>query len=183
MSHSPGFVVDMNQYNSIGKFVATHGLEGELVLQHNLGKKTGLKGLEAVFLESGPNQMIPYFISQARVKDATSLYIKLEGLQTKEAARKFIRKEVWLQEKDFSQFAASSSSISLLGYQIISNADPIGEVIEVIEQPHQVLCRILFAGNDAFIPIHAETLRKIDKKKKEVHVVLPEGLLDVYRQT
>ena len=171
----------MNQYNSIGKFVATHGLEGELVLQHNLGKKTGLKGLEALFLESGPNQMIPYFISHARIKDAGSLHIKLEGIQTKEAARKFIQKEVWLQEKDFAQFAAASSSISLLGYQIINHTDPIGEVIEVIEQPHQVLCRILFEGNDAFIPIHAETLKKIDKKKKQVYVELPEGLLDVYK--
>ena len=171
----------MNQYNSIGKFVATHGLEGELVAQHNLGKKTGLKGLETIFLETGTDQMIPYFVVRARAKDETSVFIQLEGIHTKEAARKLIQQEIWLQERDFSHFAAASSSISLLGYQIINYAEPIGEIVEVIEQPHQILCRILLEGNDAFIPIHAETLKKIDKKKKQVHVELPEGLLDVYR--
>ena len=171
----------MNQYNSIGKIVATHGLEGELIVQHNLGKKTALKGLEAIFLEAGPNQMLPYFITHTKVKDAGSVSIKLEGILTKEAAGKLIKKEVWLQEKDFSQFTASSSSISLLGYQVIDNNEFLGEIVEVIEQPHQVLCKIILAGNEAFIPIHAETLKKIDKKKKQVHVALPEGLLDVYR--
>lgn len=171
----------MNQYNSIGKIVATHGLEGELVIQHNLGKKTGLKGLEAIFLETGSNQMLPYFVAHSRAKDASSLFIKLEGIDTKEAAGKLMKKEVWLQDKDFSQFTASSSSLSLLGYQVVNNSEPLGEIEEVIEQPHQILCRIVLAGNDAFIPIHAETLKKIDKKKKQVHVALPEGLLDVYR--
>ncbi|MBE7172254.1 MAG: 16S rRNA processing protein RimM [Williamsia sp.] len=171
----------MNQYNSIGKFVATHGLEGELLLQHNLGKKTALKGLEAIFLEAGADQMLPYFVTRARAKDGVSVFVKLEGIDTKETARKLMQKEVWLREQDFSQFAASSSSLSLLGYRVINYAEPIGEILEVIEQPHQVLCRIRLGENDAFIPVHAETLKKIDKKKKQVHVELPEGLLDIYR--
>lgn len=177
---SPGFFIDMNQYNSIGKIVATHGLEGELVIQHKLGKKTALKGLEAVFLETGPNQMLPYFITHAKAKDAGSLFVRLEGIVTKEAARKLLFKEVWLQEEDFSRFTAASSSISLLGYQVVNNSEPLGEIVEVIEQPHQILCKIILAGNDAFIPIHTETLVKIDKKRRQVHVALPEGLLDVY---
>ena len=41
----------MDEYFKIGKLAASTGLKGELVLQHNLGKKTGLKGLEAIFLE------------------------------------------------------------------------------------------------------------------------------------
>ena len=41
----------MKQYNRIGKLVATHGLAGEVVLKHELGKKTSLKGLECLFLE------------------------------------------------------------------------------------------------------------------------------------
>ena len=41
----------MSQYFKIGKFAASHGLLGELILQHSLGKKTTLKGLEALFIE------------------------------------------------------------------------------------------------------------------------------------
>jgi len=35
-------------------------------------------------------------------------------------------------------------------------------------------------GKEALIPLHEETLVSIDRKKNEVHVTLPEGLLDVY---
>jgi len=51
----------------------------------------------------------------------------------------------------------------------------------VIEQPHQLICRINLNNKEALIPLHEETIKKIDKKKKEVLVELPEGLLDVYR--
>jgi 16S rRNA processing protein RimM len=50
----------------------------------------------------------------------------------------------------------------------------------VIEQPHQLLCRIDWKGKEALIPIHEESLIKIDKKKKIVVVNLPDGLLDVF---
>jgi 16S rRNA processing protein RimM len=53
--------------------------------------------------------------------------------------------------------------------------------LEVIEQPHQVLCRIDLGGKEALIPMHEQTLRRVDQRKREVHVELPDGLLDVYR--
>ena len=43
----------MDNYIQIGTLVATYGVEGELILRHNLGKKTSFKGVEAFFLETG----------------------------------------------------------------------------------------------------------------------------------
>jgi len=53
----------------------------------------------------------------------------------------------------------------------------------VIEQPHQLLCKISLKGNEALIPIHEEFLDKIDKKNRKIFVILPDGLLDVYRNS
>ncbi|MBU3715061.1 MAG: 16S rRNA processing protein RimM, partial [Ferruginibacter sp.] len=66
------------------------------------------------------------------------------------------------------------------GYTLYDEEHLIGEIIEVIEQPHQILCAILYKGKEALIPMHEENLLKIDKKKKQVIVQLPEGLLDIY---
>ncbi len=63
---------------------------------------------------------------------------------------------------------------------MINGSEQLGEVIEVIEQPMQLLCKIMYKEVEALIPIHEESLVKIDKKKKQVHVALPEGLLDIY---
>jgi 16S rRNA processing protein RimM len=171
----------MATYNSIGKIVATFGLTGELVVKHNLGKKTALKGLETIFLEERKNELLPYFLETARIKSPEEVYLKLEGISTREAAQKLSQKEVWLTEDDFQKFASRSAPISLLGFHLLHAGEDLGEILEVIEHPHQVLCRIDLAGKEALIPVHEETLQKVDKKKKQVHVILPEGLLDIYR--
>ena len=167
-------------YRNIGKLVAVFGLQGELVLLHRLGKKTGLKGLKTIFLEENKDEMLPWFVETARIKGPEEIFLKLEGIDSKEAARRVVQKEVWLTEADFDQFAGRSAPISLVGFQLWEGPDCLGEILEVIEQPHQMLCRIDYHGREALIPIHEETLKKLDKKKKEVHVTLPDGLLDIY---
>lgn len=171
----------MANYCSIGKLVATFGVEGEMVLRHSLGKRTGLKGLEAVFVEKQKDELLPYFIEAARIKSADEIYCKLEGINSREAARTLLQKQVWLDEASFQQYAGKSAPISLLGYHIIEDNKDLGEILEVIEQPHQLLCRILIDDKEALIPLHEQTLLRVDKKKKQVQVRLPEGLLDVFR--
>ena len=170
-----------DQYRNIGKLVAVFGLQGELVLQHRLGKKTIFKGLKAIFIEERSDEMLPWFVEAVRVKSETEVYVKLEGLDSKEAARRVVQKEVWLPEADFARFAGRSAPISMVGFRLFDGSLDLGEILEVIEQPHQVLCRIDLEGKEALIPVHEQTLRRVDAKKREVHVELPEGLLDVYR--
>ncbi|MBI5856300.1 MAG: 16S rRNA processing protein RimM [Sphingobacteriales bacterium] len=170
----------MNEYFNIGKFVAVHGLKGELLLKHELRKKTSLKGLKAVFIEEKQNSFIPWFIEWAKIKSETVVYLKLEGINTRESAIKLAQKKVWLTKVDYKKFSAKSSPATLLGYTIIDNGNIIGEILEVIEQPHQLLCRLEIQRKEVLIPLHEGSLQKIDHKKKQVMVELPEGLLEVY---
>ena len=171
----------MPQYFKIGKLAASHGLKGDLVLQHSLGKKTTLKGLEAIFLEEGKDSFLPYFIESTKIRSEDETIIKLEGIDIVEQARKLTPREVWLAEDDFKKFAAKSSPIALLGFTMIQGDEELGEILEVIEQPHQVLCTINLNGKEALIPIHEDSLEKVDQKNRKVYVVLPDGLLDIYR--
>jgi 16S rRNA processing protein RimM len=175
------FAVNMNQYFKIGKLAATFGVEGQLILEHNLGKKTSLKGLENIFIEENKDSFLPYFISSTKIKSGTEIYISLEGLKSKEAAKFLVKKEVWLHENDFKKFAAGAAPISLLGFMIVDKEQEIGEILEVIEQPHQILCTISIDGKEALIPIHEKSLEKIDKKNRKVYVDLPNGLLEIYK--
>jgi 16S rRNA processing protein RimM len=171
----------MTEYFRIGKFVSTFGLKGELVLKHNLGKKTSLKGLKAIFVEEKKENFLPWFVESTRIKNDEEIYIKLEGINVKEQAHQLNQKEVWLKEDDFKKHSAKSSPINLLGFDIIEENNTLGKVLEVIEQPHQLLCRIYYNNREALIPLHDETLIKIDRKKKQVIVALPPGLLEIYQ--
>lgn len=170
----------MTEYFKIGKLVSAFGVKGELILKHNLGKKTALKGLQALFIEERKESFIPWFIQSARIKTADEIYVQLADVATREAALKLVQKEVWLTHADFKTFSAQSSPLNLLGYNVVENETVLGVILEVIEQPHQLLCRIEIESKEVLIPLHEGTLLKIDKKKKQVAVQLPEGLLQIY---
>lgn len=171
----------MNQYFKIGKLAATFGVEGQLVLEHNLGKKTSLKGLETIFVEEKKDSFLPYFIKSTKIKNEKEIYISFEGIRSKEAAHNLVKKEVWMSEDDFKKFAANAAPISFLGFMIVNDKKNLGEVIEVIEQPHQVLCAIIIDDKEVLIPVHENSLEKIDKKNRKIYVNLPDGLLDIYK--
>lgn len=170
----------MTEYFKIGKLVSAFGVKGELILKHTLGKKTSLKGLQALFIEERKQSFIPWFIQSTRVKSADELYVQLADVSTREVALKLVQKEVWLPEAEFKKFSAKSSPVNLLGYTVVENGNPLGTILELIEQPHQLLCRIEMQGKEVLIPLHEGTLLKIDKKARQVNVQLPEGLLEIY---
>lgn len=170
----------MIEYFKIGKLVAAFGVNGQLILQHELGKKTALKDLQAIFIEEKKKTFLPWFITGAKIKSENEIYLSLEGINTREAALKLVQKEVWLTDADFKKFAAKSAPASLLGYTIIDDGNELGPILEVIEQPHQLICRIEMQSKEVLIPLNDAFLEKIDHRKKQVLVTLPEGLLDIY---
>jgi|SRR5690606_25718536 len=168
------------EYFKIGKLVAAFGVKGEMILKHSLGKKSALKGLKAIFIEEQKQSFIPWFLITAKPKTEDEIYIQLEGIDSREAALKLAQKEVWIPEDDFKKLASASSPLSFLGFSIIDNGKDLGPVLELIEQPHQLLCRIEIDQKEVLIPLNEQTLQKVDIKKRQVFVTLPDGLLDVY---
>src|SRR5206468_9171726 len=105
----------MTEYIKIGKLVSPYGLNGELILKHNLGKRSTLKDLKAIFIEEKKETFIPWFILSAKAKSETEIYLKLDGVTTREYAIKLTQKEIWLPDEDFKKYSAKSSPINLLG--------------------------------------------------------------------
>lgn len=165
---------------SIGKIVATFGTRGEVLLSHVLGKKTDLSGTKAVFIEQVRGNPIPFFLSSAKAKSATELWLKVEGIDSKEAAAVLLQKQVWLTQKDFERHVAPTATLGLLGFAVYDKGKLLGKVQEVIEQKHQVLCLLYIQEKEVMIPLNEATLQKIDRRKQKIEVTLPDGLLEIY---
>jgi 16S rRNA processing protein RimM len=171
--------MNTDSFVNIGKLVATFGVQGQLILLHGLGKKTPLKGLEVLMIERTKNDLIPYFVVQTKVKTETEIYVSLEDITTKERAKLLVGKPVWMKQEDFKKYASKDASIYLLGYQVYNNDMVVGEVEEVIEQPHQILVRILYNGKEVLVPIVDAFLIEINNRSKKIMLQLPDGLLDL----
>ncbi|MFN9710844.1 MAG: 16S rRNA processing protein RimM, partial [Bacteroidota bacterium] len=67
-----------------------------------------------------------------------------------------------------------------IGYTLLDKEKVLGIIDEVIEQPHQILCRLIINEKEVLIPLNESTIQKINHPKKQVHTDLPEGLLEIY---
>jgi 16S rRNA processing protein RimM len=170
----------MEQYLKIGQWAAAHGVDGMLVLQHNFGKRSDFAGVEALFVETSPGRFLPYFIAQAQAKTTTESLIKLEDVNTREKALALLKKPVWLDTQQARKLSAKNAPIALVGYTVFDAKRELGPVIEVIEQPNQLLLRLELEGKEIYAPVHEASLQGIDHKKQQIHLQLPEGLLDIY---
>ena len=169
-----------NRYRNIGKIVSGFGLKGDMILLHHLGKKVNASKIKVIFLEGKKDELLPYFIEHIRKKGEDELYMKLEGINNREAVVKMIRKEVWLKEEEIQDHTEKNNPIGWVGYQILDQGRDLGPILEVIEQPHQVLCRLEIESKEVLIPINEQTLNKVDHKNRCVFLKLPDGLLEVY---
>ena len=170
----------MNDYVHIGKMVAAHGVAGQVILEHALGKPISFKGITTLFIEKNTSSFIPYFIVTASAKTETLTHLQIEGITTREATALLIGKKVWLPQVEFQKLVNKNSPLALMGYTVLEKGKSLGLIQEVIEQPHQLLVTILYQGQEAYIPLHEESLKGVDHVKKTVSVELPDGLLDLY---
>ena len=169
-----------NSYRNIGKIVSGFGLKGEMIVLHHLGKKITVSKINVIFLEQKKDELLPYFVERIRNKGDDELYLKLEGIDSKEAVAKFIRREVWLKEEEIQIHIQKNNPIGWVGYRVMDQGRDLGPILEVIEQPHQVLCRLEMEAKEVLIPINEKTLNKVDHKNRSVLLTLPDGLLEVY---
>ena len=56
----------------------------------------------------------------------------------------------------------------------------IGKVEYVLDLPQQSLMQIVFGEKEILIPIVDEIVLKVDRRKKEIHILAPEGLIEIY---
>jgi len=167
-------------YEYIGKIGAISGLHGEVMLQHHLGKKSDFKNVKSIFLEMLPDSYIPYFIEHSRVGDMQQTWLKFDEIHSKETARALLHKKVYLLSADFEKNVAAKAPVAIIGYTVFQQSNKIGIIENVLESPQQVLLEVHQEGKEILIPLHEETLLKIDRKKKAVFVQLPDGLLDIF---
>lgn len=169
------------EYFKVGKIVATHGLDGRVIIQHSLGKNKGWEKTQTIFLEEKKDSFIPWFLTHINTSEKNGkLLVALDGVSTKEQAAHLLKKEVWVPEDDYNRMLSPESTISLLGFEIYDHEKLLGTVSEVVEQTAQTLARITVNSKEVWIPLHTDFIVKTDRKHKKLFMKLPDGLTDVY---
>jgi 16S rRNA processing protein RimM len=164
---------------SVGKLGKPHGLSGafRFYLSRELKNKNKKP---AHFLLDVNGTELPFFVKEIEWTGFNEGFILFEEIITPEKAKAYSGKELRLKQNDIAAlFKTTADEYDFLkGYEVVEReAGKLGIIEEVIENPGQLLISIKTNSNEMLIPLADEFVLKIDKRKKELTLNLPEGLL------
>lgn len=163
----------------LGKLLKTHGTRGDLIWQHGFHSNIDLPSWEAIMVELHEQSFIPFFIENIKSQDETHFIIKLEEIDSKEIAADLVGKNVYASPTiKMNVHDLKMSSRNYIGFQLWHKNNFLGEIIDFIQQG-QALFLINYNQKEIFIPAHEDFIIEENHDKKQIHVNLPDGLLDL----
>jgi 16S rRNA processing protein RimM len=163
----------------IGKIVATHGLQGGLILTHIIGASDWLTPGAVLFIELRKESYIPFFVASARGLKADEYLIQLEDVATVDEARKLVSRHAYVQEEILKRHAADSP-LMWIGFNIVDRQQGgLGAIQDVLQTGSQWLARLDYQGREALIPLIDAFIIEVSLKNRFIRMDLPEGLLEL----
>ena len=164
----------------IGRLNKTFGLKGHLRIFIEPEFSSRLKKLKVLFLAT-KNKSLPYFPDEMDVDESGHGMVHFEEVNDKTAADFLVGKEIFIEEKFLKKQKAFQSPADFIGFKLIDEQQgDLGVLENFFELPQHDLGQFIFSGKEVLFPWNEEVVLKIDKKKKEISVKLPDGLLNVY---
>lgn len=168
-------------YQNIGKIAGTHGLEGRVVLRHQLDSKNLWSKIPHIFIEIRRESYIPYFIEAQKVLNHEEVLLTLDEIDSVELAKTLSGKNVYLEQEVFNKLKPKAVTLDMIGFKVVDKVHgELGVVEDLFETPGQVLATVQHKGKELIIPLIEATIVGIDAARKSISVNLPEGLLEVY---
>ena len=164
----------------VGKIGKTHGTNGGLRLYMEDRYEKDIEA-SAVFFIKIQGHEAPFFLD--KIEQLAYPVIKFEDIDSKEKARELIGKDLLLRRTDIKKTVAAKpqADLSLLnGFEIIDETlGSIGNIIEVVEYPEQLIAMLEYEGKEVMIPLHESLIIGINPEQQQVLMDLPEGLLEL----
>ncbi len=172
--------MDKEQCYSLGVVSKTQGYKGTLIFRLEVDFPEDYSKLESVYIEKN-RKLIPFFIQQIEILPKGFARVTLEDVDTEEYARSLVKGNLFLPLDQLPELAKDQFYFhEIIGFKVVdADESEIGNIIEYIDIPVNPQLLVDHKGDEVIIPISDNFYRGIDKKKKEIYVSLPPGLIEV----
>ncbi|MFW6019863.1 MAG: ribosome maturation factor RimM [Bacteroidales bacterium] len=172
-------MIDRKDLFHAGVIKKSFGVEGDLIFLFQKEAQVKIKKKEPVFPEIEGN-LVPFFIEDFQWHNNNELRLKLEDINSKETAGKYLGYAFYLPlsvlETDENDFLYSE----LEGFKIIDEtAGLLGTIKEILEHTAQDIMIVETERQEIMIPLVTDYIINTDIDQQTIYTQLPEGLLDL----
>ena len=171
----------MKDYYYLGKITKKYSFKGEVLLKIDTDQPSYYKKIKSLFIYK-ENKLTLHKIEVARFHKDSLLRLKFEGITSEKEANSIINCDIYLPINNLPILTGNKFYYhDVINYLIIDeDFGEIGKIISIKENISQDLFVIDHNKNEVLIPIHDEFIVEVDKKKNQIIVKTPEGLIDLY---
>ncbi|MCF0178195.1 MAG: hypothetical protein HUJ90_06170 [Bacteroidales bacterium] len=148
------------------RILKSYGTDGGLLVSSAMAPSDFPKN-EPVFI-TFDEIPVPFFVENWHLFGSNRIYIKLEDIDSLESAEELVGKDIVTK-------AEADAEDDVVGFKVI-NADTkeiVGTVSSFIDIPGNPCLEV----GDKIIPCHEDLIKKVDLRKKEIIIKIPEGLI------
>jgi len=164
----------------LGEIISKFSFSGEMLIKLDTDSPKEYENLESIFINLN-NSLIPFFVVKSKLHKSSLLRVKLEDITSEDEVRKLFKKKVYLPLSKLPSLTGKKFYYhEIIGFKVIDkDKGMIGMIESINHQTSQALLIIKTNFSDILIPIHDNLIEKLDKKKKQLIVSLPEGLIEL----
>jgi 16S rRNA processing protein RimM len=169
---------------AIGHTNKTFGTDGEIKVFVKDRFLEDFADSSFIFLEIKGNK-VPFFVESLRFTNV--LLVKVEDVDSPEAAIELTGKEIFLREEDMASARKRKKERGpdqfyerYIGFMIKdATQGEVGRIQEIIELPQQVLAVVTYRERELLVPLNDAFIKKAEEGNQTLLMALPEGLLDL----
>jgi 16S rRNA processing protein RimM len=169
----------VNNLKVLGTVTRSHGLKGFFKVNIYSAGIPPIEKDEPVFiqLQGGP---VPFFVEECSAASHDVWMMKLEEIDSLEAANKFIGEEMLIEEANFVGIKTEATN-ELVGFQVEDfEKGDIGVVTGILETAQHPVIEIEKDDNLILVPWVDAIVKEIDIDARTIKIEAPDGLIDLY---
>ena len=163
----------------LGKITKINGFDGAVTVRTERKLTVKIPETGPVFLEI-EGRPVPFFPEYIEEFSDGSVKMRFEDYSSHEKMKEFAGCNVLIPSGG-KETKDSFSFRDLDGFSLFNSGKLLlGEIIEVVENPGQVLLSVKNnKGSEFLVPLHEDLIISFDRKGRKIIMDLPEGLLDI----
>ncbi len=165
----------------LGTLVSKYSFRGELHAKLDTDEPDRYTTLESVLIEFNQT-LIPFFVEKAQLHKSNLLRIKFEDINDEKAADSLIGCDLFLPLTLLPKLEGDQFYFhEIIGFEVIDKRQGfVGQIETVNDQTAQTIIEVRSPnGKQHLIPLVASWMEKLDRKKQQLILNTPEGLLDL----
>jgi 16S rRNA processing protein RimM len=174
-----GTEMNIEDCYKIGYILKPHGLKGGVTISIDADIPNDFSKLQTVFVQES-NGLVPYFIESISLKGRKA-FVKFEEIDTPESAGKISKRPIFLPKTERPKSGRGEFyDDEVTGFTIEDETLGIlGVVEDVMTAGANKLLVMNHQEREVLIPINSPFIKSVNKSKKRIQVILPDGFLDI----